>query len=206
MVTSKSINRIENKPLESINYLISKIKPFSKRKQASKNSSFIFNGIILLEEGIISTKRDDGVALLTFTAPIIIGLHSLDVDDDIIVDFHCKASYYHINKKIFFMLAEENNLWKHICVLTFYYLHLNYEREKNISRKTKYETVKYYIESIWKMEASERSSISLFKFIMSHANISRSSLHKIISELNRGGYIKTERGRLINVVRLPEAF
>ncbi|WP_420888545.1 helix-turn-helix domain-containing protein [Cronobacter universalis] len=42
--------------------------------------------------------------------------------------------------------------------------------------------------------------------MLSRSSISRSSLNKILKELCNGGYIKINRGRLIDMKNLPSKF
>ncbi|WP_409513916.1 helix-turn-helix domain-containing protein [Serratia proteamaculans] len=69
-----------------------------------------------------------------------------------------------------------------------------------------YGIISSHLEDIWALPEEERLKISIFNFIMQRAPVSRSSIHKIIKELNKGGFIKTERGKLLNLTNIPRGF
>lgn len=195
----------ENYPNEIIMELISYIKRLSKQYFSPTCCSVISGGIIFTENGIMNIMRNDGVLIMQLTAPAIAGLHTINQDS--YVGFVSRTPYYIITHEHFFDTVEKYGLWKQVTTLSLFYLGLFYAREKVIGCKSKYEVIKHYIESVWLMPEKQRLQVSLFQYIPERVNISRSALHKILKELNNGGYIRTSRGKLIEVNRkLPEAF
>ncbi|HID4702653.1 TPA: helix-turn-helix domain-containing protein, partial [Enterobacter cloacae] len=75
--------------------------------------------------------------------------------------------------------------------------------DQRFSSKNAYDIIKNNLEAIWELPENERSQISVFKFILSRSSISRSSLNKVLKDLNDGGYINIHRGKLLNIKNLP---
>ncbi|HAS1004211.1 TPA: hypothetical protein I3768_004297 [Enterobacter cloacae] len=78
-----------------------------------------------------------------------------------------------------------------------------FKRDQRFSSKNAYDIIKNNLEAIWELPENERSQISVFKFILSRSSISRSSLNKVLKDLNDGGYINIHRGKLLNIKNLP---
>jgi hypothetical protein len=81
-----------------------------------------------------------------------------------------------------------------------------FKRDEKFNSKNVYNIIKNNLEVLWELPQNEREKISVFKFIMSRSNISRSSLNNILRELSDGQYIKINRGRLLDMKNLPERY
>ncbi|HEO9815833.1 TPA: helix-turn-helix domain-containing protein [Klebsiella variicola] len=157
-----------------------------------------------LRAGEIEIRRlSDDIVVSYLKAPDIVGLSTYD-----------KSQVYHYIKTIsnvellaikhenFYRMIEEKKLWQEAFTLSIYMLNINYIRDEALASRNVYGIVRHYIEIFWSME-EERSRFSIFEFILSRTNISRSSLNKILKDLCLGGYIKMERGKLIDKKNLP---
>lgn len=164
-----------------------------------------FSAVIYLSEGSTGLyNHQNGCLISEMSAPAVIGLTYLFFKNhDMYITFKEKSSAYYINQHDFIKLCDRQQLWRNVS-----HIIASMERKLNSSPtlstfKSAYDIVKFYLESIWMLPEKEREKISVYQYIQERSRLSRSSLHKIIKDLNVGGYIKTERGRLMNVHRLP---
>lgn len=164
-----------------------------------------FSAIIYLQEGSAGLYYDENDCLISdVNKPSVIGLTYLFFNNHgMYLNFKTKSCLYYINQHDFIKTCDQNQLWKYVS-----YIIASTERRLSSSPtlstfRSAYDIVKFYLESIWRLPPHEREKISVYQYIIERSRLSRSSLHKIIRDLNIGGYIKTERGRLIDVQRLP---
>lgn len=165
--------------------------------------------IFYLEEGNVSLHRkEDDLLILKFEAPFIIGIDQLFFD----LEYHyiisnSNASLYLLSNEDAVITFDKSKLWKDIAHLITYTMRLNEHRSNNlVENKTIYDIIKIHLETIWELPKNERESISIFNYILKRHKISRSSIAKIVKELNNGKYITTRRGVLVNLNRLPSKF
>lgn len=200
-------------PIKSILRLGNAIKrhknKFKVGVSAKKKINFELFGqksIVYLESGSINLHRkNDGVLIYKFDQPFVIGLDHL---------FSC-SEYYNITPNedvMLYLLTHEDaidvldkeNLWKDIAIIMAYTLEIYEHRSHSFAEhRNVYDIVKVHLEMIWDLPEEERNKISIFDYILKRHNISRSSVAKILKELNNGDYISTKRGKLINLNKLP---
>ncbi|MBL5950342.1 helix-turn-helix domain-containing protein [Enterobacter asburiae] len=196
----------QKKPDESIDAII-KVFNHHRRRLGLKRDILVCHDIIFLHEGAINVRRTtDELIVLRYSAPLILGLEQLFIDDEYSLSFEKNSIYSIVPKSIFFNKIEQLNLWKGVSEILAYHIHLLNARDGNVIKKTKYEMIKAYLLEVWNLEANEREQISLYDYILSRANVSRSTLYKIILELNKGGYIYSDRGVLKDIKKLPDKF
>lgn len=164
-----------------------------------------FSAVIYLNEGSAGLYyNENGCLISDMYAPAVIGLTYLFFSNhDMNITFKAKSSVYYINQNDFIKMCDQKQLWRNVS-------HIIAKTERKLNSnptlsmyRSAYDIVRFYIESIWTLPEQEREKISVYQYIQERSRLSRSSLHKIIKDLNVGGYIKTERGRLMDVQRLP---
>lgn len=180
---------------------------------ASQNQSIKFRMqnkqyVYYLTEGEIDMHREvDDILLLTMRAPKILGLSLLSSDDC----FHYmkttkNSKLIAIEKNHFRELVETHNLWKEVFTITSSLMKNYFKRDERFSSKNVYDVIKNNLEILWESPPLERKKTSIFKYILSRSDMSRSSLSKVLKDLNDGGYITISRGKLLNVRSLPEKY
>ncbi|WP_447887306.1 helix-turn-helix domain-containing protein [Serratia fonticola] len=190
-----------------LSFLIQELACGLSVRKKNKGREFITSNLILFEKGTAYLYKENGSVLFQVSGPMILGLDNLYNNTEISVCFMQDTEYYSATKETARKIIESNNQLLLIsCKILMHQIAILCEKESLSSQKTKYDSVKKYLEIIWGMEENERANISIFKYIMMNMNISRSSLYKILHELNKGGFIKTERGRLVYMSKLPSAF
>lgn len=162
-----------------------------------------------LEAGIISLyNKDDDKLLISINHPFCIGLTRI---------FHNDSRYYMksetdvrimaMSNKQFTAGLDKYNLWKESFEVISYVIDV-YEsiHISNIVNANAYIIIKKSLEEVWCLPEDIRSSTSIFKYVMDRHPISRSSVTKIISALNEGGYIETKRGIVKNIKKIPSKY
>ncbi|MBE4947037.1 helix-turn-helix domain-containing protein [Enterobacter cloacae complex sp. P1B] len=161
--------------------------------------------VYFLTEGRVDIyRKTDDILIFTVYAPHILGLFFMFEKND----YHyfrasTDATFTAIPTIELNCLADSNNLWKHFFLMTCEIASNFFKRDQRFSSKNAYDIIKNNLEAIWELPENERSQISVFKFILSRSTISRSSLNKVLKDLNDGGYIKIHRGKLLNIKNLP---
>ena len=111
-----------------------------------------------------------------------------------------------IEESYFSETIEAHNLWKNIFLIAADYARYFFIRDEKFNSKDVYSIIKNNLELLWQYPEDERMQISIFKFILSRSQISRSSLNKILKDLIEGGYIRINRGRLLSMKELPRRY
>ncbi|WP_167467314.1 helix-turn-helix domain-containing protein [Buttiauxella warmboldiae] len=161
------------------------------------------------QSGLISLyHKNDDKLLINISHPFCIGLTGV---------FHEDSKYYMKSDTEVSFLVKSNaevvnaldnlNLWKECFqVISFVidvYESIHLSNSININN---YNIIKKSLEQIWALPEDIRKNTSIFKYIMERHPISRSSVSKIISALNEGGYISTKRAILTNVNKIPSRY
>lgn len=203
-------------PYQAVSRLGNKIKNHKNTLKLSvgsnKNINFEPFGkkcIIYLDEGSISLHRKkDSVLLFKFDSPFIVGLDQLFFSTEYYsITPNDNVSLYLLSHEDAIEIFDKDKSWKDIAQLMSYFMGLNEHRSHNLAEnRSVYDIIKIHLEIIWALPEAEREKTSVFDYILKRHKISRSSIAKIIKELNNGNYITTKRGVLINFNKLPSKF
>lgn len=192
----------------------SRLKTIASEKQVikfqSNNAKYIYY-LILGEVELINSFNDLVVA--NINSPGILGLSSMYADECL---FYSKtvtnSELIAIPLDDLMVAIDHESLWKDISIIISYHVQLYYVRDLLISQANVYNIIKGYLEMLWSMSADrcgielDANSISVFDFILSRTQISRSSLNKVLKDLSSGGYIQIHRGKLISLNKLPPGY
>lgn len=164
--------------------------------------------VYFLTEGRVDIYRKaDDLLIFTVYAPYILGIIFMYERDDY---HYFKASTDAVLTAIpaneLDYLADINNLWKNFFLMTCEITLNFFRRDQRFSSKHAYDIIKNNLEAIWELPENERTQISVFKFVLSRSNISRSSLNKVLKDLQNGGYINIHRGKLLAIKHLPQKY
>lgn len=174
---------------------------FSQEKKGQRIEFNKQNKIFFLSKGEVSIYRSvDHLQTIHLCAPAIIGLtqlHSEDLTHYLRCDKVCDMWAIGISEAA--SLFNESNLWPYVFNSLSYLMQEYFKREYMISQKTSYGVVYQHLKYIWSMDTTIRKKTSLYKFILSRNHISRSAVHKVISQMVDNGIIETQRGKLIKM-------
>ncbi|HAS1070462.1 TPA: transcriptional regulator [Enterobacter cloacae] len=157
------------------------------------------NQVGYLREGALSVYRiDNDIVTLNIEAPAIIGLHQL---------FHTQRSHYLrcdrycelivINEADLIAILDREMLWGHAFIILSRHLEMYFQRERRLVHKNIKGIVIEHLKHLWDQSEDIRSRTSVYSFILSRNQISRSSVHKTIKSLIDDGVIKIQRGKLL---------
>ncbi|WP_167467281.1 helix-turn-helix domain-containing protein [Buttiauxella warmboldiae] len=146
--------------------------------------------------------------LFEISAPVTIGVQQLYTHCyNYYTIFKTDATVWLLDIECFKTVVENNNIWHELMVVICHVMDRidDYHRTTYLATNS-YDLVKHCLEQIWQLPEQERENTSVFTYIMKRHNISRSSITKIIHSLNVGGYIKTKRGILLQVKKIPHGY
>ncbi len=161
----------------------------------------------LCSGGVDMRRLSDNTIVAHIDAPAVAGL-SLSKDAKILhyLKTTSPTQLKVISHETGMHIINKNNLWKEAFLLSNSMINISYIRDEHCISRNVYEIVRQHIELIWELDIEIRSSISVFDFILSRTNISRSSICKILKDLSVGGYIEINRGRLAKKTHLPQHY
>ncbi|EEK2702929.1 hypothetical protein S479_22695 [Salmonella enterica subsp. enterica serovar Newport] len=167
------------------------------------------DSIVVIHNGTVSLRRKcDDKIILYFSTPFPYGMINFFLVNDryyIICESDIDISM--INSHDFYKEIEDKNLWKDVFVVTAYLIDIIENSQNNYFNINKsYNVVKICLIQLWSLPTEVREGTSVYKYILSRHNISRSSVSKILKNLTRGKYISTKRGVLLNLNRLPNKY
>lgn len=167
-----------------------------------KNQRFELNKnhkIAYLKEGTISIYHSNTHrVILSIESPGVIGVEQLFQNEQPYY-FRCErdSEIILIDEESFVKILTSFNHWDHAAFLLCTHLNLFFHREKMLNHKNNKGIAKDNLKYLWAQGEAFRQKTSLYSFILSRTKISRSSLHKIIRQLNDENVINTQRGKLI---------
>ncbi|MCX8981026.1 helix-turn-helix domain-containing protein [Citrobacter portucalensis] len=172
-------------------------------------SSSLHFSTILFENGSFSFyRKHDSRLILNLQAPFPVGItSSVAHGRNFYIKTDSPTKMLVVPFDVFKNNVEKENKWKEIVNILTYLIDLNEEYIRlSLLNNNNYDVIRTGLSQIWELPESERGGVSLYKFIQSRYSISRSSIDKIVRELRVGGYIKTNRGCLLEMKELPEKF
>lgn len=178
--------------------------PNQKITFEDKSQSYIY----IIQHGIVDVRRkNDDIIVLTKKSPSILGLTSLFSD----VYYHYLSTVTEVKMIAIEQLAaieylSRKNLWREAAEVLCQASQLYYQRDEIVSGNTVYDVIRNHLEILWQYPRREREEISVFEFIMERSNVSRSSLNKVLKNLSLGGHVILQRGKLIDLRKLPKSY
>ncbi|MDZ5641693.1 Crp/Fnr family transcriptional regulator [Enterobacter sp. A103] len=157
------------------------------------------NKIGFLKRGCVSLcSTENDIVTVSIEGPAILGMAQM---------FHDKQSHYIrcnrdceivvIDTVNFIQLLTQKNHWFHAFMIISHHMQMYFQREKMLGHKTIRGTVIEYLRCLWELGEEARNTTSVYTYILARNKVSRSSLHKIMSELNDEGFIRLQRGKLL---------
>ncbi|RPH30227.1 hypothetical protein EHN07_03730 [Buttiauxella warmboldiae] len=176
---------------------------FSKGTIYYPNSS---DSIVILYEGDVSYYSENRkLFLFPVHAPFVIGLTKLAIlEENYYIKCETDVRVSFLPSNLVYDVICEENMWQSVVMVICYIMHVN--ETVVIECTSAYEIIKKCLLEIWRLPEKERCSISIYKFIMKKHPISRSSISKILKSLNKGLYIKSTRGVLMELNHLPDKY
>ncbi|OAT21566.1 helix-turn-helix domain-containing protein [Buttiauxella noackiae] len=174
---------------------------FAVRKKGQHIELIQDNQVAFLKSGVVTIHRiEDGLLTNSIKAPAVIGLgHIHDIGLTHFIQCKSECSMWILDSNIAFDLFTEKNLWQDAFFIIRNYLYICMPKGKLIHKSSAREIVVEHLKEIWALDESERYTTSVYNFILSRNNISRSAIQKVVRELEDSGDIKFYRGKLIEL-------
>lgn len=146
--------------------------------------------------------RRTGLTLGIAHAPYIAGvLEAINGDCGLVYECKAPSAALAFRTSDWNALIERRGLWKDVALVMAIYLEAISMRTAFLTASTAYETVCNTLQLLEGHTEEIRTDIAAVNFVLERTKLSRSIVAKIISDLRAGGYIETDRGRLLGIVR-----
>lgn len=198
-----------NKPITYIESLVKLLHPLSSTFLTKKGD--IVNTCcqdkrqcFLLIKGTVSLHRkSDGLVINSESAPYVIGLTQTYLKwDYFFIHSQDNATLASLDINDAWRLIDENKKWKEASYVILYSMGRIYEHCMNITSYTSYDVIRYQLYELMKEPTTIRLFTSAVSYIQERSFVSRSSIMKILSQLRIGGYIKMNKGVLMEICKV----
>lgn len=164
--------------------------------------------VFILHDGEIGISRTGDQLLMTYAkAPIIIGLNYITNINAVAYIQACSEIQFEITPlESALEIIEKKNLWKSTTYLLMNNVRGLLETNRSSVGLSSYQLVCINLQSLMSEKDNLHFNINACEYIVNRTGVSRSRVMKIISDLKTGGYIKTERGILIDIIKLPDNY
>lgn len=173
---------------------------FSERKKNQRIDMKKLNQIAYLKSGTVSMhKIDDGLVTITIKGPAIIGLGQMRGDKFthyVRCNTNCEMWVIDIDDAS--VLFSKYSLWGQAFDIITKHLYMYFARENMTQKRSVKEIVIEHVRKIWEFDEVSRKNISIYSYILSRNNVSRSAIHKAICELVQDGLLNINRGRVVD--------
>jgi hypothetical protein len=202
---------LSRRPLASISRLIQATKPLAEKMVCSESNSLVnipVNEVWLIEDGLMVMYRDEGKHLFFIcSAPLILGVNGIfNIPvKGYVIGFMRSTVIHKLSTEQFVTQIGQQNLWEDLARLTGFYFANSLENNARLVKKDNYNVIKSLILEYQYLPEFAREKTSLSSYVIQKGMISRSYVLKVLSTLNKCGYIKVNRGKLLYVDYLPAA-
>ena len=171
---------------------------YARRKRYQRIDFHQLKIVVYLTSGTVSLYQND-LLVEHITAPSIVGLHDFYEDGAAGEEFiRCTSDceIWMISHNDLHNECDNHGLWFFVCSLLSHQLDRYAKKNSLASQRNVKKIIQEYICELWRSDASDSS---IYTYILSRTLISRSSIHKTVSELMHDGVIEVLRGKLINL-------
>lgn len=202
-----------NQSAQYVQILVDTLLPFAEVKIIQPNRRLYFNSnntnyCYFIMDGLMGVYSDKNDLMLgAVTPPSLYGLSRLVSQD---IDFYLKTITRSTIGKMPLELTEklisEHNLWETVSKFILAQSGKLYTLHKQVTAPSAYEIVRTQLLMLMREKPDLRLRMTAELYIRNKTTLSRSRVMQVLSDLNKGGYIKLERGVLIDVYTIPEKY
>ncbi|HCD1255778.1 TPA: helix-turn-helix domain-containing protein [Citrobacter amalonaticus] len=167
------------------------------------------NCIWLVSSGNLSYfRRYDDLKIAISPAPVVAGLATLFSPFDRHVYRASRgAKVASLSLPLAHSVINDLNLWKDVSEVLGYVVQMMCYRDEHLVSKDSYNIIRAkLVEYLNKKDLNELDQTGIAAYILSTTHLSRSLVYNYLSSLTEGGYIKIDKGKLIEIVKLPEHY
>ncbi|CAI1568192.1 putative DNA-binding transcriptional regulator [Serratia quinivorans] len=197
------------KPLDSIQRLFETLLPVAEKIVArrQRNASKKEPGIYLLTEGQFWLyRKQDDLELCMAQAPHIFGLAELVLPFSEMpwIRFSADSEVFVVpSHKAKALCNNQPTLWEDISKVIAFHLHFSTWRDLHLLNDSAYDTIRGKLFELEKQSEEFRQRNSVLSYILATTKLSRSTVMRIMKDLDGGGYLEIKRGKLSRIVHLP---
>ncbi|MFT2793716.1 helix-turn-helix domain-containing protein [Serratia sp. T13T92] len=162
------------------------------------------NKVILLLSGSVFLKRiTDDMIVSKIKAPFVFGVHESISNKG---RLYIKPLSSSLLKLVDFDVFYKNVSPEIITEICAKLIEIYQIRDEGVISTSVYDCIKKCLEDISLLDDAEKKNTSIFGYVTERNKVSRSSVYNILRELEKGGYIKTKRGKLLEMNKVPKSF
>ncbi|HEF0064550.1 hydrogen peroxide resistance inhibitor IprA [Citrobacter sp. Cpa228] len=178
---------------------------YDNKKQIIYSSDINGDDTFIILSGVVSLRRGESVLVGIVQAPFIMGLSDgvmkTDVPYRLITESNCTG--YHLPASQTINIIEQCQLWREaFCWLAWQNCMLEM-RDLQLIGNNSYDQIRATLISMTEWDDVLRSRIGVMNYIHQRTRISRSVVAEVLAALRKGGYIEMNKGKLVNINRLP---
>ncbi|MBF7978832.1 MULTISPECIES: helix-turn-helix domain-containing protein [Rahnella] len=208
MNNSKSVATL--KPVTHIQILQESLAGASKKLKAKPGQRFqlIQSGTkmcFLLFQGKCDVKRyGDSLILGSIESPSMMGISELIPDpSNVFIQATTQIEYIYLPLEEVLQHVDEHDLWKSVSYFLMHVCSRFNEYLKTNSGISTYALICNLLRALNDEDFETRATVPAARYILDRTPMSRSGVMKVLSNLNKGGYIVIKRGLLIRINELP---
>lgn len=203
-----------NKPLKEFEQLDKFLSKYGSRfsyvneKQLLYSTEKNADTTFVIQEGIISLRRNEHILVGIAQAPFIMGLTNgvmkSEVQYELVSEGECSG--YHLSSSQTIAIIEEYQLWREAFYWLTWQNRILQQRDRQLIGNNSYEQIRTTLFSMIEWDESLRSRIGVMNYIHQRTRISRSVVAEVLAALRKGGYIEMNKGKLMGINRLPSDY
>lgn len=200
-----------DKPFLEFGKLDKCLSKYGERFEYENEKQVIYSGDVNKDEtfvilkGVISLMRGDNILVGITQAPFIMGLADVvmktDVKYKLITESHCMG--YHLPASKTISIIEQCQLWREAFSWLAWQHSMLEIRDLQLIGNNSYDQIRATLISMMKWDDLLRSRVGVMNYIHQRTRISRSVVAEVLAALRKGGYIEMNKGKLLNINRLP---
>lgn len=149
----------------------------------------------------------DSLIIGAIEAPSMLGVSELIPDpSNVFVQAKTAIEYLYLPVDEVLRHVDEHNLWKSVSFFLMHVCSRFNEYFKTNSGISTYALICNLLRALNDEDFETRATVSAAKYILDRTPMSRSGVMKVLSNLNKGGYIVIKRGLLIRINELPAEY
>lgn len=162
---------------------------------------------LILKGRVTYYRRSDDLAMSTVTAPGLVGIGNLQqMQQDGYLKTLVACDIVILKMSTVYEVISANQLWETVAKHMMDIAGRLFVHSKQLSAPSAYDIIRIQLTELLNEAPAIRNNITVEKYVRDKTHLSRSGVMRILASLKAGGYIEMHRGKLINIVKLPEKY
>ena len=161
---------------------------------------------VVIQQGVVSLHRSEAHVLYGIVhGPSIFGLASaanvIRNEYQLVAESHCRG--YYLSSRETLKCLERYQLWREAFYWMTWQTRMLEMRDRQLIGTNHYHQIRSTLLMMIDWDDAIRSRIGVLNYIQQRTRISRSVIAEVLSALRKGEYIEMNKGKLVNITRLP---